>query len=230
MHRLGLIAALGGIMLLASIPALASAAQGEKLEPMAPGVYSPSEGVPGAPAGSCAAEPEQVKCPPVSKIVVSAPTGGDTTEYAPINSDLDTADLGEQEEPQGLATDLSAESAEAAPQAVGYNICAVTVGYPHVTSNNHPHARGENTCAYGYGVVETDLLVALQKIQANGNVQWRGSTSGTHYGAGTFAVNHYGNCNGRNGFVWESYAYAYTVIGTVAYAGTDQKFRSMPCN
>lgn len=178
---------------------------------MTPGIYGPSEGVPGAPAGSCAAEPTKLGCPAVSEIVVSAPTEA----LAPQAYGLTPAEL---------------TTTPNIAQASGNEICAVFGRPPNVSEGGLAHTRAENTCFSGYGVQYTELISALEKQQLDGSIQWRGSDTGTHYGAGTFSVDHYAGCNGRSEFNWLGYAYAYTVINGTGYAGSNQNWRRIPCN
>lgn len=178
---------------------------------MTPGTYGPTEAVPGAPPGSCAAEPAKPGCPVVSKIVVSPPTEGLTPEAS------------------GPTTALTGPNA-VTPQVSGNEICAVHATPPNVSEGGLAHTRAENTCFYGYGVQYTELIAALEKQQLDGSIQWRGSDTATHYGAGTFSVDHYAGCNGRTEFNWLGYAYAYTVINGTGYAGSNQNWRRIPCN
>ena len=206
---------LGGVAISLGLllPSLAGAQPSmQPTEPPSPGVYSPAEGVPGAPSGSCAAQPEQARCPTVGKIVVSPTTEGLVSGYGP------TAGSG-------------GPKYEAAASATNGNICGVHSEYPNVTVNNRAHGHGENECLPGYGVQYSELWIELDKYQADGSLQYRGTEySGRRTGAGLTVVDRYSECFGRTAFNWRAFAYAYSVINGVGYFGSNQHIRSMPCN
>ena len=172
--------------------------------PPAPGEYSPEEGAPGAPGGTCAAEPERAGCPQVEKVIV-VPTSEETST------------------PYG-----SVMSARGVPPG---DKCAVMATYPRVARFNSAHTEAQNECLPGYGVIYTELFVSLYKFQEDGELQFRGSDkSGRRSGAGLTTKNHYSDCHGRTDFNWKGEAWAYTDIEGIGYFGSNQKIRSIPCN
>jgi hypothetical protein len=189
-----------------------SAVTAPSLGPPLPGEYSPEEGVPGAPGGTCAAEPARSGCPPVEKIIVEPVGEGTSTPYGPSTS--------------------ASRAGEASPQAIPPgDKCAVTAAYPNVTLFGDAHTEVVNECLTGVGVIYSELLATLYKYQEDGELQFRGSTpSGRRTGAGVSMVNRYSKCFGRDDFNWKAEAFVYTDIEGIGYIGGNKKYRSIPCN
>jgi hypothetical protein len=183
--------------------------------PLSPGEYSPEEGVPGAPGGSCAAEPQRADCPTVERIVVLPPSDADETPYGPISSPK--------------------RAGEASPQVVpaGHK-CGVHASVPNVTLFKDAHTEARNECLTGQGVTYTELFISLYKEQEDGEQQFRGySMTGRRTGAGLTTKNHYSECHGTgrlDNFAWTSEAQAYTDIEGVMFVGVNEKVGELRCN
>jgi hypothetical protein len=208
------------------IPGSAIADESEPLEAV-PGVYAGSESVPGAPAGSCAAEPTAPRCPVVSEIIIAPPVEEETFfdgygptfpgslpeepsteaegEPAEAPSSVVETEEGEENPPAGVLepTGPAASTTEgepgAAPAATSpEDACRVHVLGPNLTvSRVYAHSGAENYCYSGVGVQYSEVFTELWKRKENGEIQERGSSSATHDGGGTTLVNHYATCNGN---------------------------------
>jgi hypothetical protein len=174
-------------------------------------VIDPSAGVPGAPPGSCAAEPTRRDCPSVSKIVLTgdlAATAADCTSDCPDDPDQ-----------TGYGPDTKAG-----------DICGVTSSKPFLTYNpRHAHGRAENYCQYGYGVEYTELHESLHKLNQYGYWDFKSRNSTVEGGAGSTVVSTSWDCGSTNQKYWRATALAYTVINGVGYGGSNRKYTFLWC-
>lgn len=211
------VVALASLLILVVVPIgmanASSTPSGSDATVAPPGVYSPEEGIPGAPDGTCPADPDQRGCPDVTEVVVAPASSEEVTSYGP--------DVGAGNGRKG----------HVAARSTNGQVCGVTAAYPNVTANNNAHGHGENECEFGQGVESQQLWVQQDKYQADGNLQNRGTEySGLRTGAGHIEVDNYANCNGRSAFNWRTFAYAYSVVNGIGYYGQNIKYRSIPCN
>jgi hypothetical protein len=209
----------GGAAVLASLLA-ASAAFAAEPQP----VEVPPEVLAVAPPGSCAADPTQDRCPPVTKIVnvqVAAEDG--STAYAP-ESDAAVASSSRRHRARRRPR-------ARASQAVGF-ACAVNSYFPvllrHADGDAFIRARGANECQDGVGVTYQELYVGLQRW-VDDAWQQLATNRAVKYGSGYISEIAGFNCHHTRVIAYRSSAFGYAVVKGVGYSATDYSYENHTC-
>ncbi len=191
-----------------AIPGTAMAEEVAPNDGPVPGTYPGTEAVPGAPAGTCPAEPTAPQCPPVSEIVILPPVvnGEGVPGYAPVLTPAVT------------------------PQSDG-SACAVRLTAGPSRDFAQVHMAGENFCLSGVGVGATELSSELWKLQESGSEQFRGADRVHGSGGGTLFAEHNAACDAPHiSFRWKALAFGDAIVNGVLYGQTQTNYASLACN
>jgi hypothetical protein len=197
-------------------------------------------GRPRCPLGSCAAEPTQPDCPPISVIYYPPEIASEGwTGGAMATAERDSMATAE---PDAMAADDGCtERCEDDPEETGYVPVDTKLGpydICHVKSSQvmlrHDPRRavgvGRNFCEYGYPVQYTEVYESLYKLSAaHGYWVFKDKDGNSRGGPGSVDVRAESRCGNPNTNYWRGTAFAHTVIAGRGYVGNNRKYNFQDC-